>query len=76
MYSKYSLSHYLEASKIIIPDSQDFLSLENIVEPLTGDYYFTAGEIQEESEPSDGLTIGIICTTLLIVVIVLKRNRD
>ncbi len=67
--------NYVNESSIIIPDSQDFLSMSNIVEPLTGDYYFSAGEI-EEVDTSNGFTIGLISSIILVAAIVIKRKRN
>ncbi|MHA1201582.1 MAG: hypothetical protein ACTSQ4_03575 [Candidatus Heimdallarchaeaceae archaeon] len=66
---------YLNETFIIIPDSQDFLSMENIVEPLTGDFYFSAGEI-EEVNTSDGFTIGLISSAILISALLINRKRE
>jgi hypothetical protein len=65
---------YLNESFIIIPDSQDFLSMSNIVEPLTGDFYFSAGEIGEVNT-SNGFTIGLISSVIIVAAIVMKRKR-
>ncbi len=65
---------YLNESFIIIPDSQDFLSMSNIVEPLTGDFYFSAGEI-EEVDTSNGFTIGLISSAILIAALSINRRR-
>ncbi len=66
---------FLNETFIIIPDSQDFLSMENIVEPLTGDFYFSAGEI-EEVNTSNGFAIGMISSTILIAAILINRKRE
>jgi len=66
--------NYMNESSIMIPDSQDFLSMSNIVEPLTGDFYFSAGEI-EEVNTSNGFTIGLISSVILVAAIVIKRKR-
>ena len=66
--------NYMNESSIIIPDNQDFLSMENIVEPLTGDFYFNAGEIEETSN-SSGFTFGLISSIILIVAVVVKGKR-
>ncbi len=65
---------YLNETFIIIPNSQDFLSMENIVEPLTGDFYFSAGEI-EEVDASNGFTIGLIGSAILFVALLIYRKR-
>lgn len=65
---------YENAIVIMIPDSQDFLSMENVVEPLTGGFYFSAGEIGE-ANASDGFTIGLISSVIIIAAIVMKRKR-
>lgn len=65
---------YLNETFIILPDSQDFLSMENIVEPLTGDFYFSAGEIEEVSN-SSGFTIGLISSAILIAALLINRKR-
>lgn len=68
--------NYLNETSKMIPDSQDFLSMENIVEPLTGDFYFSAGEIQGEIDGSNGFTIGLVSSMILLVAIVIKRKRN
>ncbi len=66
---------YENATSLMIPDSQDFLSMSNIVEPLTADFYFSAGEIGEVST-SNGFTIGLISSVIIVAAIVLKRKRQ
>ena len=67
---------FLNDSILMIPDSSDFLNMENIDEPSTGDYYFSAGEIKGETEVTNGFTIGIISSAIFIAVLVMKRKRN
>ena len=65
---------YLNGSSIIVPDSDNFLALDNLVEPLTDDFYVSAGYVGGISETG---CCGILGAVLAVVssIIFIKRKK-
>ncbi len=65
---------YLNGSSIIVPDSDNFLALDNLVEPLTDDFYVSAGYVGGISETG---CCGILGAVLAVVssTIFIKRKK-
>jgi len=64
---------YLNATSIIIPDSSDFLGMD-IVEPLTDEFFFSAGIVGGVSETG---CCGILSTVLAVTAstIIFKKKK-
>ncbi|MHA1219037.1 MAG: hypothetical protein ACTSSN_07590 [Candidatus Heimdallarchaeaceae archaeon] len=65
---------YLNTSSVIIPDTVDYLSMDNIIEPVTDEIFFSAGIVGDISKTG---CCGILGTILAIVssTIIIKRNK-
>lgn len=65
---------YLNGSSVIIPDTVDYLSMDNIIEPVTDEIFFSAGIVGDVSETG---CCGIIGTILAVVSssIIVKRKK-
>ena len=66
---------YDNGSYIEIPDSPDFLSMDNVVEVATDVFYFEAGIVVEDVNGTNGFTIVIIGSTLLITAIIITKRK-
>ncbi len=65
---------YENFTSIIIPDAPEFLEME-IIEPITGFYFFDAGAVQQRTEEAGccgiiGATLAVLSTSLIA-----KRKR-
>jgi len=65
---------YLNGSSVIIPDTVDYLSMDNIIEPVTDEIFFSAGIVGDVSETG---CCGILGTVLAVVssAIIVKRKK-
>ncbi|MCG3217090.1 MAG: hypothetical protein KAS63_10215 [Candidatus Heimdallarchaeota archaeon] len=66
---------YSNGSFVVIPDSINFGSISNIVEPVEGDYYISAGIVGETVETSS-FSFLFVGFCIAFIFIVIRRKKD
>lgn len=67
---------YTNDSIVFLPDSIDFLGDNNIIEPLTGDFYYNASYVVESTEETSCFGFLFLGISLAIISIVINRRRQ
>ena len=67
---------YSNDSIAYLPDSIDFLGAENIIEPITGDFYYNASYVVEQTEETSSFSYLFFGITLAMISIVIKKKRQ
>ena len=67
---------YTNDSIVFLPDSANFLGADNIIEPLTGDFYYNASYVVENTEETSCFGFLFLGISLAIISIVINRKRQ
>ncbi len=67
---------YSNDSILFLPDGLDFLGADNIIEPLTDDFYYNASYVMEPTNETAGFSYLFLSISLAIISIVINRKRQ
>ena len=67
---------YTNDSIVFLPDSIDFLGDDNIIEPLTGDFYYNASYVVANTEETSCFGFFFLGISLAFISIVINRKRQ